>query len=128
MLRTSSLIGALVARGYDVTLYSMVGRKSDYLARKPSGTETIRDGLREYVDRGASGLPCSSRPTGSGCRPSDHAVLTLRMPRKLRELLASCDAVIIDFPFLFPPRQGNHEAGGAEHAQWSKPSCGSGHG
>lgn len=104
MLRTSSLIGALVARGYDVTLYSMVGRKSDYLARKPSGTETIRDGLREYVDRGRFWAALQFPSYWIGLPPFwITLVLTLRMPRKLRELLASCDAVIIDFPFLFPP-------------------------
>jgi len=106
MLRTSSLIGALVARGFDVTVYSMVGRKSDYLAGKPSNTETIKDRLREYVDRGRFWAALQFAAYRLGLPPFwITLVLALHMPKKLRELLASCDAVIVDFPFLFPPSE-----------------------
>jgi glycosyltransferase involved in cell wall biosynthesis len=104
MLRTSSLIGALVARGFDVTAYSMVGRKRDYLAGKPSGMETIKDGLREYVDRGRFWAMLQFAAYRLGLPPFwITLILSLRTPGKLKELLASCDAVIVDFPFLFPP-------------------------
>lgn len=103
MLRTSSLIGALAARGFDVTVYSMMGRKPDYLAGKSSGTEVIAERLREYVDRGRFWAALQFATYKLGLPPFwITAVLSLRAPRKLRELLAACDAVIIDFPFLFP--------------------------
>jgi glycosyltransferase involved in cell wall biosynthesis len=103
MLRTSSLIGALVARGFNVTVYSMVGRKPDYLSGKPSGTETINGGLHEYVERGRFWAALQFATYRLGLPPFwITLVLQLRTPRKLRELLASSDAVIADFPFLFP--------------------------
>lgn len=103
MLRTASLIGALVARGFDVTVYSMVGRKPDYLAGKPSGTEVIGESLREYVDRGRFWAALQFATYRLGLPPFwITLVLSFRAPATLRELLASCDAVIVDFPFLFP--------------------------
>jgi glycosyltransferase involved in cell wall biosynthesis len=103
MLRTSSLIGALVARGFDVTVYSMVGRKPDYLAGKRSGTELIKERLREYVDRGRFWAALQFAAYRLGLPPFwITLILALHIPRKLREALAACDAVIIDFPFLFP--------------------------
>jgi glycosyltransferase involved in cell wall biosynthesis len=103
MLRTSSLIGALVARGFDVTVYSMVGRKLDYLAGKTSGTETINERLHEYVDRGRFWAALQFAAYRLGLPPFwITLVLALRTPGKLRELLVSCNAVIVDFPFIFP--------------------------
>ena len=104
MLRTSSLINALVARGHDVTVYSMVGRKPDYLAGKPSGTSIIGERLREYVDRGRCWAALQFIAYRLRLPPFWITfVLWLHTPRELRKLLASCDAVIVDFPFLFPP-------------------------
>jgi glycosyltransferase involved in cell wall biosynthesis len=103
MLRTSSLIGALVARGYEVSVYSMVGRKRDYIARKPSGTQQISERLREYVDRGRFWATLQFASYRLELPPAwITLVLSLWTPRKLRNLLADCDAVIADFPFLFP--------------------------
>ena len=102
-LRTAGLIGALVARGYDVTVYSMVGRKADYLARRPSGFTALRERLREYVDRGRFWAAVQFLFYRLHLPPLWIApALRLRTPRMLRELLADCDAVIIDFPFLYP--------------------------
>jgi glycosyltransferase involved in cell wall biosynthesis len=103
MLRTSSLIDALVARGFDVTVYSMVGRKRDYLAGRPSGTEAIKERLREYVDRGRFWAALQFAAYRLQLPPIwITLVLALHTPQKLRGLLASSDAVIVDFPFLFP--------------------------
>jgi glycosyltransferase involved in cell wall biosynthesis len=103
-LRSSGLLRALAARGYDVTIYTMVGRKPDYLARKPSGTELINDRLRQYIDRGRFWGALQFVAYRLGLPPFwITLVLSLYTPRKLRELLAGCDAVIVDFPFLYPP-------------------------
>jgi glycosyltransferase involved in cell wall biosynthesis len=110
MLRTSSLIGALIARGFDVTLYSMVGRKPDYLAGKTSATQTIHEHLREYVDRGRFWAAVQFATYRLDLPPFwITLVLALHTPGKLRELLASCDAMIIDFPFLFPAAKATHK-------------------
>lgn len=102
-LRSSGLINALAARGFDVTVYSMVGRKRDYLASKPSGMEVINERLREYVERGRVWAALQFGAYRLGLPPFwITAVLMLSTPHKLRELLASCDALIIDFPFLVP--------------------------
>lgn len=103
MLRTSSLIGALVARGFDVTVYSMIGRSSDYRAGKTSSTETIHDRLREYVDRGRFWAALQYAAYKLRLPPFwITTALSLHTPAKLRELLTSAEVVIIDFPFLYP--------------------------
>lgn len=111
MLRTSSLIGALVARGYDVTVYSMVGRSADYRAGKVSSTEVINDCLREYIDRGRFWAALQYAAYKLAMPPFwITAVLSLYTPRKLRALLESSDAVIVDFPFLFPAAHATNKA------------------
>lgn len=106
-LRTSSLIGALVRRGFEVTVYSMVGRKREYLAGKPSATEVIREGLREHVDRGRFWAALQFCAYRLGLPPLwIPAAVALHRPRELRELLDWCDAVIADFPFLYPVANG----------------------
>jgi glycosyltransferase involved in cell wall biosynthesis len=103
MLRTSSLIGALVARGFDVTVYSMVGRSRDYRAGRPSGTENINERLHEYVDRGRFWAALQYAAYKLGLPPFwITAVLFMHTPKKLRELIDSSHAIIVDFPFLFP--------------------------
>ena len=103
MLRTASLIGALVARGYDVTVYSMIGRSPDYRAGKQSSTEIINDHLCEYVDRGRFWAALQFATYRLSLPPFwITLILQLYTPKKLRALLAACDAVIVDFPFLFP--------------------------
>ena len=108
MLRTSSLTGALVAQGFDVTVYAMVGRKRDYLARKPSGMEMITDRLHEYVDRRRLWAALQFASYRLGLPPVWITfLLSLMTPRKLREMLDACDAIIVDFPFLFPAVPAN---------------------
>jgi glycosyltransferase involved in cell wall biosynthesis len=102
-LRTAGLIGALVSRGFDVTVYSMVGRKRDYLSGKPSGTTQIREHLREYVDRGRLWAALQFLAYRLSLPPFWITwLLRLHKPRELRQLIASSDAVIVDFPFLYP--------------------------
>lgn len=103
MLRTSGLVGALLERGFTVTVYSMVGRKPDYLARKPSAMQMVSEGFAEYVERGRFWAALQFLCYRFGLPPLwITATLALYRPAKLRELLASCDAVIVDFPFLYP--------------------------
>lgn len=103
MLRTSGMVVALQNRGFDVTVYSMVGRKQDYLARKPSAMQQTSAGFAEYVERGRLWAGLQFLSYRFNLPPLwITATLSFCRPRKLRELLADCDAVIIDFPFLYP--------------------------
>lgn len=103
MLRTASLVSALVGRGHEVTLYSMVGRKKDYLAGKPSGFEEIRPGLREYVDRGRAWAALQFASYRLGLPPLwITSALKMHTPRMMRQLMDEADAIIVDFPFLYP--------------------------
>jgi glycosyltransferase involved in cell wall biosynthesis len=84
----------------------MVGRKPDYLAGIPSGTARIGDRLREYVDRGRFWAALQFAAYRLQLPPFWITVLlALRPPGKLLELMSTSDAVIVDFPFLFPAGQ-----------------------
>jgi glycosyltransferase involved in cell wall biosynthesis len=110
-LRSHALASALANHGLDVFVYSMVGRKKDYLARRPSSVERWPAGLDEYVDRGPLGFLAQFGSYFVGLPPvwltaylraacsSPREVL---LPRLLRERLGWCDTVVADFPFVHP--------------------------
>lgn len=108
MLRTASLVGALEERGFEVQIYSMVGRKADYKAGRKSATVTISARVREYVDRGRFWALLQLVAYRLSLPPFwITLVLALHTPKMLRQLLAWSDAVIVDFPFLYPPVRGS---------------------
>lgn len=51
-LRTSALADHLAAEGFDVRIFSLVGRRPDYLAGKKSATYAVSPGITEHVHRG----------------------------------------------------------------------------
>jgi glycosyltransferase involved in cell wall biosynthesis len=111
-LRTFSLANALARRGAEVFVYSFNGRKTEYLARVPSGTQVWpHDGVPEYVNRSVLGFLAGYSSywfdlppvwligylhTACGSRR------TMLLPRLLREKLAWCDILIADSPFTYP--------------------------
>lgn len=110
-LRTFALANALARRGNDVFVYSFVGRKRDYLARKPSGTQIWPSGVKEHVNRSTLGFLAGYGSYALSLPPLWlslflHCACMLRplplLPRLLRDKLAWCDTVIADFPFLYP--------------------------
>lgn len=99
--RTSSLAAALAKQGCDVCIFSLLGRKTDYLHRKTSGWQDIAPGIREYVFRnpllGFFGILSYKL----GIPPFWAWVLYLlkfALP-EFRKTLASSDSVIADFPY-----------------------------
>jgi glycosyltransferase involved in cell wall biosynthesis len=110
-LRSYALANALSRHGVEVFVYSLAGRKNDYLALRRASIQAWPEGIAEYVDRG---------PLGFLLQYASHALalppvwLTayLRavaaspgerlLPPVLRERLAWCDVVIADFPFVHP--------------------------
>jgi len=110
-LRTFALANALARRGNDVFVYSFVGRKKDYLARKPSGVQLWPGGVNEHVNRsvlmflagyGSYALRLPPFWLSAFLHGAGRVVPLPVLPRLLREKLAWCDTVIADFPYLYP--------------------------
>jgi glycosyltransferase involved in cell wall biosynthesis len=110
-LRSAALVSALRRQGLEVFVYSLVGRKEDYLARRPSAIQAWPDGTREYVDRGRLGFVAQYGSYALGLPPAwitgwlRAAVASpgeALLPPLLRAKLAWCDAIVADFPFVHP--------------------------
>ncbi len=109
--RTFALVSALARQGLDVFVYSLAGRRRDYLGRRPSGIQWWPEGIPEYVDRGAMGClaqyaAAALRLPPLGITASLEAAVASPgerlLPAVLRERLAWCDVVVGDFPFVHP--------------------------
>ena len=110
-LRSFALANALQRHGLEVFVYSMVGRKKDYLRRRPSSIQAWPEGVQEYVDRKVLGFVAQYGSYGVGLPPVwltaylEMAAVTpgkVLLPALLREKLAWCDVVVADFPFVHP--------------------------
>jgi glycosyltransferase involved in cell wall biosynthesis len=110
-LRSFALANALRHQGFDVSVHSLTGRKSDYKARHPSSTETWPGGVEEYVDRSIPSAVAWFASYVLGLPPlwiTAHLAAAAASPREfllpplLRQKLAWCDAIVADFPFLHP--------------------------
>src|SRR5262249_6228028 len=108
-LRSFALAAALARQGLDVSVYSLVGRKADYLAGRPSSTQDWPEGVCEHVERGLPGFLAQYTSYALGLPP----IWITAYPRRaaavpglvrgpLRERLDWCDVVIADFPYLHP--------------------------
>jgi glycosyltransferase involved in cell wall biosynthesis len=110
-LRSFALANALGRHGLDVSVHSLVGRKQDYLARRPSEVQAWPEGIREYVDRGTPGFLAQYGSYGLGLPPlwltgwlraAAASPAGALLPARLRERLSWCDVVLADFPFVHP--------------------------
>ena len=110
-LRSFALASALKRQGLEVFVYSLVGRKVDYLARRPSSVQTWPGGIEEYVDRGFLGFLAQfgsyalSLPPlwiTAALRAAASSPGEVLLPRRLRERLSWCDTIVADFPFVHP--------------------------
>jgi glycosyltransferase involved in cell wall biosynthesis len=109
-LRSFALVNALGHHAFDVRVHSLTGRKADYLARRSSSVQVWPGGIEEYVDRGApSALDwLAGYVMGPPLWISGHLATAAASPRQallspaLREKLTWCDAIVADFPFLYP--------------------------
>lgn len=110
-LRTFNLANALARRKAEVFVYSFMGRKSEYLARAPSGTQVWPSGVQEYVNRSLLGFVTGYSSFLFDLPPlwltgflhtACQSRLTMLLPKMLREKLAWCDVLIADSPFVYP--------------------------
>jgi glycosyltransferase involved in cell wall biosynthesis len=110
-LRSSALVNALQHHGLDVRVHSLTGRKADYLARRPSSMQVWPGGTEERVDRGVASAANWLAGYVLGLPPvwiSAHLGVAVGSPGEallsaaLRQELAWCDAIVADFPYLYP--------------------------
>lgn len=100
-LRSTGLAKALAHHGFEVSIYSLIGRSPEYRARKGSGLVEHGPHLTEYIDRkrGKAAIQFASyRLDVAPIWISEY--LRFRTPKPLAERLDAAHAVIADFPFL----------------------------
>jgi len=110
-LRSCGLARALQNGGFDVFVYSMTGRKEDYLARRLSAVYTWPEGVEEHVDRGLIGFAVQYGTYAldwpplwipAYLRTAVASPRELLLPAVLRARLRWCDVVVADFPYVYP--------------------------
>ena len=110
-LRSFALANALHHHGLEVFVYSLVGRKRDYVARRPSAIQAWPEGIEEYVDRGPLGFLAQygsyalSLPPfwiTAWLRAAAASPGEALLPARLRAKLEEADVVVADFPFVHP--------------------------
>lgn len=110
-LRTYSLANALLRRGFEVSVFSFVGRKSEYLARTGSAPQSWPSGVEEYVWRSPVSFLAGYGSYWFGLPPIWITALTRLaqrfrahwlLPSHLVEAMRSSDIVVSDFPFVSP--------------------------
>lgn len=108
-LRSFGLANSLAHNGFEVAVYSLAGRRPDYLARRASAVQVWPEGIEEYVDRSPAGLLTQLGSSALGWPPLLSAARLrlgaaspggVLLPRRLRAQIDSSDVVICDFPFL----------------------------
>lgn len=124
-LRTASLARAFASQGYEVRVFSLTGRKSEYLSRQKSSTDSPADGVTEHVNRQIS-FGLIQFLTYRLCLPDLwHLVFSSRSPL-LRRWISESDLIMVDFPFLHrylarvPRGKRILNSHNLEHERWKK--------
>jgi len=109
--RSYGLANALRHHGLDVFVYSLAGRKKDYLALRGPSVQRWPEGIEEYVDRGAVGFLIQYASHALALPPvwltaflrtAASSPRETLLPAFLREKLHWCDVIVADFPFVHP--------------------------
>lgn len=102
-LRSAHFCEALVAQGFEVTLYSLTGRKEDYIQRRPSFQNRVAENLVEVVNMNPFFGVLQLLSYRLDLPPLwVTELLKWYVPKKLKRLLKEADLVVLDFPFLSP--------------------------
>ncbi|XGC79501.1 glycosyltransferase family 4 protein [Bdellovibrio bacteriovorus] len=102
-LRTANVSLALAKLGYDVSIYSLTGRKEQYLKSASSFHQDIEPGVSEFVNMNPFLGLVQFLFYRLNLPPFWVTwLLQIFIPKKLKTLLAQGDLVILDFPFLYP--------------------------
>ncbi len=102
-LRSAHLTRSFSELGYDVRIFSLTGRKEDYLNRRPSGEQILGPSLKEFTHRGELYGFLQWLCYRLGLPPLWLVLIRLLgLPRALKTELVQADFVMIDFPYLYP--------------------------
>lgn len=109
-MRTSGVASALVRMGYEVNVYSLTGRRSDYRRYRPWGSkhhvEAIEPGLHEITFLGMK--PAIAHAISRYRRRPRSWMLKMtgrgEYPSQLHIMLGQSDAVIADHSYIAPLR------------------------
>ena len=102
-LRSANLCRAFVKLGYEVEVYSLTGRREDYLARKGSFAVNLQEGLREFVNMNPFWGLLQMLSYRYDLPPLWVTwLLKIYTPRGLKQRIQNADLVVLDFPFLYP--------------------------
>ena len=102
-LRSANLCLALAKLGYKVEIYSLTGRKNDYLSLKSSDETKIADNVTEYVNRNPLWGFIQFIFYKLHLPPLWLSWLTaIHGPRVLKNKLEKASSLVLDFPFLHP--------------------------
>lgn len=101
-LRSSNLAMA-ISKNHSVNIYSLTGRKSDYLKLKASGKSQITENLSEYTNRNPLYGMLQFISYQLKLPPFWLTILLLiYLPKDLNKQLNEAEIIILDFPFLYP--------------------------
>lgn len=102
-LRSGNICKCLAQAGYQVQIYSLTGRKADYLKLTKSSTLDVSENLKEYVNRNPVWGFIQFLFYQLHMPPLWLTFLTqFFLPETLKIQLADADQIIIDFPYLYP--------------------------
>lgn len=100
-LRSAGLVTALSRQGFDVSMYSLIGRSPDYRAGKPSEEVTYGPHLREYIDRRRAKASIQFVSYRVDVVPVwIDEYFRFRRPSPLSEWLKRADAVVADAAYV----------------------------
>jgi glycosyltransferase involved in cell wall biosynthesis len=101
-LRSANICLSLAQMGHIVEIYSLTGRKKDYLSRASSGQTKINNHLSEYVNRNPLWGLLQYLTYKMKLPPFWITWLTkFYCPKKLKNNIENT-TVILDFPYLYP--------------------------
>lgn len=102
-LRSANLCRAFAKQGFSVDVYSMTGRKEDYLQRKPSFVSQPENDIQERVNMNPLWGFLQFLFYRFNLPPLWATwLLKLYVPADLKALVRAADLVVLDFPFLYP--------------------------
>lgn len=102
-LRSANLCRAFAKLGYDVEIYSLTGRKEDYLQRKPSFVSNPESNISETVNMNPVWGLLQFLSYRFNLPPLWATwLLKFYTPADLKKKALEAELVVLDFPFLYP--------------------------
>lgn len=102
-MRTANLALALAEQGAHVFIYSLTGRRNDYLKLHSSFIQNVRPHTQEYVNLSPIYGMLQFISYKLQLPPLWATIVgMIHIPSMLKELIKTSDTIILDFPFYYP--------------------------